>query len=81
MAAFTVIIFFSGHGLYEREFGEAYLLGYDSDPKDPYTTALSISEINQALGQSRRELTGARLILEVQLRSLSTRLRARTSRS
>src|SRR2546426_4176629 len=27
----TVLIFFSGHGLFEREFREAYLLAYDSD--------------------------------------------------
>src|SRR5262247_3742665 len=47
----TVLIFFSGHGLFEREFGESYLLGYDSDPKDPYGTALSISELGQALGR------------------------------
>src|SRR2546425_2947866 len=40
----TVLIFFSGHGMVEREFGEAYLLGYDSDPKDPYATALSVTE-------------------------------------
>src|SRR5437660_409146 len=30
----TIIIFFSGHGFFEREFKESYLLGYDSDPKD-----------------------------------------------
>lgn len=46
----TVLIFFSGHGLYEHEFGEAYLLAYDSDPKELYGSALSVSEINQALG-------------------------------
>ena len=45
----TVILFFSGHGIFEREFGESYLLGYDSDPKDPYTSALSVNEISQAL--------------------------------
>ena len=45
----TVILFFSGHGLFEREFGESYLLGYDSDPGNPYTGALSVSEISQAL--------------------------------
>jgi tetratricopeptide (TPR) repeat protein len=45
----TVILFFSGHGIYEREFGEAYLLGYDSDPKDPYTSAFSVSELREAL--------------------------------
>ena len=45
----TVLIFFSGHGLFEREFGESYLLGYDSDPRDPYGTALSVGELGQAL--------------------------------
>jgi len=45
----TVILFFSGHGVFERQFQESYLLGYDSDPRDPYTTALSVSEIGQAL--------------------------------
>jgi uncharacterized caspase-like protein/tetratricopeptide (TPR) repeat protein len=47
----TVLIFFSGHGVYEQEFGEAYLLGYDSDPKDLYGSALSVSDINQALAR------------------------------
>src|SRR5712692_1004676 len=50
----TVIIFFSGHGFFEREFGESYLLGYDSDPKDAYGSALSVSEIGQALGHRVR---------------------------
>ncbi|HEY3136133.1 MAG TPA: caspase family protein [Blastocatellia bacterium] len=50
----TVLIFFSGHGMVEREFGEAYLLGYDSDPKDPYATALSVTEITAALTQRIR---------------------------
>jgi tetratricopeptide (TPR) repeat protein/uncharacterized caspase-like protein len=45
----TVVIFFSGHGFFEHEFSEAYLLGYDSDPNDPYSTALSVNEITQAL--------------------------------
>lgn len=45
----TVLIFFSGHGLFEREFGEAYLLGYDADPKDPYGTAFSLADLTQAL--------------------------------
>jgi tetratricopeptide (TPR) repeat protein/uncharacterized caspase-like protein len=45
----TVLFFFSGHGLYENEFNESYLLGYDSDAKDPFSTALLTSEINQAL--------------------------------
>ena len=50
----TVLIFFSGHGIYENEFAEAYLLGYDSDPKDLYGSALSVSDINQALGRRVR---------------------------
>jgi len=45
----TVILFFSGHGFFEDQFGEAYLLGADSDSKDPYSTALSVSDIEQAL--------------------------------
>jgi tetratricopeptide (TPR) repeat protein/uncharacterized caspase-like protein len=50
----TVLIFFSGHGLFEKEFGESYLLGYDSDPKDPYGTALSVSELTQAFSRRVR---------------------------
>ncbi|HXI94281.1 MAG TPA: caspase family protein [Blastocatellia bacterium] len=57
----TVLIFFSGHGLFEREFGESYLLGYDSDPKDPYGTALSVSELGQAL--ARRVRSGRVLLM------------------
>ncbi|MFL6216678.1 MAG: tetratricopeptide repeat protein [Blastocatellia bacterium] len=50
----TVVIFFSGHGLFEQEFGEAYMLGADSDAKDPFATALSLNEINQALNKRVR---------------------------
>jgi tetratricopeptide (TPR) repeat protein len=57
----TVLIFFSGHGLFEREFGESYLLGYDSDPTDPYGTALSVSELGQAL--ARRVRSGRVLLI------------------
>ena len=57
----TVLIFFSGHGLFEREFGESYLLGYDSDPGDPYGTALSVSELGQAL--ARRVRSGRVLLI------------------
>ena len=57
----TVLIFFSGHGLFEREFGESYLLGCDSDPKDPYGTALSVSELGQAL--ARRVRSGRVLVI------------------
>ena len=50
----TVYIFFSGHGLVEREFGESYLLASDSDAKDPYATALSVSELSHALSSRVR---------------------------
>src|SRR6185503_10433542 len=57
----TVLIFFSGHGVFEREFGESYLLAYDSDPKDPYGSALSVGELSQAL--SRRVRSGRVLLI------------------
>ncbi len=50
----TVYIFFSGHGFFEREFNEAYLLGYDSDPQAPYSTALSVSDLGHALSRRVR---------------------------
>ncbi|HSB11488.1 MAG TPA: tetratricopeptide repeat protein [Blastocatellia bacterium] len=50
----TVIFFFSGHGLFEKEFGESYLLGFDSDTKDPFGTALALSELRQALASRIR---------------------------
>ena len=50
----TIIIYFSGHGFFERDFGESYLLGYDSDPKDVYDSALSVTEIGRALAQRVR---------------------------
>lgn len=46
-----VYIFFSGHGLVEKEFGESYFLAFDSDIKDPYSTAISITEISNALSR------------------------------
>jgi tetratricopeptide (TPR) repeat protein/uncharacterized caspase-like protein len=57
----TVLIFFSGQGVFEQEFGESYLLGYDSDPKDPYGTALSVNELGQAL--ARRVRSGRVLVI------------------
>lgn len=45
----TVVIFFSGHGFFEQEYGEAYLLGADSDAKEPFATGISLTEIKQAL--------------------------------
>ena len=50
----TVYLFFSGHGLVESEFKESYLLAYDSDPGNPYATAISIGEIGRALGHRLR---------------------------
>src|SRR6185295_7809726 len=50
----TVIFYFSGHGIFEREFGEAYLFGYDSDAKDPFGTGLALSELRRALGNRIR---------------------------
>lgn len=62
----TIIIFFSGHGFFEREFNQTYLLGYDSDPKDAYGSALSITEIEQAL--ARRVRSGHVLVIADALR-------------
>jgi len=50
----TVLFFFSGHGYYEQEFGESYLFGCDADAKDPFNTALSVSEIQQAISRRIR---------------------------
>ncbi len=44
-----VVIFFSGHGLFEQQYGESYLLAYDSDANDPFATAISVSELANAL--------------------------------
>src|SRR5262249_34980031 len=56
----TAIVFYSGQGFYEKEFGEAYLFGSDSDPKDPFSTALSLSEIGLAFA---RRVPAGRLLL------------------
>ena len=60
-ASDTVYIFFSGHGLVEREFGESYLMAADSDARDPYGTAVSVSELGHAL--SRRVRAGRVFII------------------
>ena len=57
----TAIIYFSGHGIVEHKFDEAYLLGYDSDPRDPYGSALSISDLEQAL--VKRVRTGSVFVM------------------
>ncbi|HEY7546949.1 MAG TPA: caspase family protein, partial [Blastocatellia bacterium] len=44
-----VVIFFSGHGLFERQYNESYLLAYDSDANDPFATAISVSDLANAL--------------------------------
>jgi tetratricopeptide (TPR) repeat protein len=56
----TIIFYFSGHGIYESAYGESYLLGYDSDDDSPYSTALSVSEITQALS---RRVKAARVLI------------------
>ena len=45
----TVYIFFSGHGIVESEYGESYLLAYDSDANLPYSSALSLRELSHAI--------------------------------
>jgi len=50
----TAILFFSGHGLVERSYNEPYLLCFDSDPKDPFATALSISDLEKAISKRVR---------------------------
>ncbi len=50
----TVYLFFSGHGIVEAEYGEAYLLAYDSDAKQPFASALSLRELNHAIGSRVR---------------------------
>jgi len=52
----TVILYFAGHGQKEadRASGDAdgytkYLLAYDANPTDPFTTALSMDEISRVL--------------------------------
>ncbi|HEY6327931.1 MAG TPA: tetratricopeptide repeat protein [Blastocatellia bacterium] len=46
----TVYIFFSGHGIVDREFGASYWLAYDSDPKNVDATAISVDDLKHALG-------------------------------
>jgi tetratricopeptide (TPR) repeat protein/uncharacterized caspase-like protein len=47
----TVTIYFSGHGIAEGEYGEAYLLAYDSDAKSPYASGVSLREISYAISR------------------------------
>jgi tetratricopeptide (TPR) repeat protein/uncharacterized caspase-like protein len=47
----TVYIFFSGHGYYETEYGEAYLLAYDSDATVPFATALPLKDLSYAISR------------------------------
>ena len=56
----TVILFFSGHGFVEKQFGEAYILCSDSDTLAPYATALSIRELTDAL---KRRVKASRVLL------------------
>jgi uncharacterized caspase-like protein/tetratricopeptide (TPR) repeat protein len=45
----TVTIYFSGHGIAETAYGEAYLLAYDSDAKSPYASGVSLRELSYAI--------------------------------
>jgi tetratricopeptide (TPR) repeat protein/uncharacterized caspase-like protein len=47
----TVYIFFSGHGIVERDFGASYWLAYDSDPKNVDATAISVDDLKHALSR------------------------------
>lgn len=57
----TVYIYFSGHGIAEMEYGEAYLLAYDSDAKLPYSSGVSLRELSYAI--SRRVKANRILII------------------
>jgi tetratricopeptide (TPR) repeat protein/uncharacterized caspase-like protein len=57
----TVYIYFSGHGIVETEYGEAYLMAYDSDAKLPYASGVSLRELSYAV--SRRVKAGRILII------------------
>jgi tetratricopeptide (TPR) repeat protein/uncharacterized caspase-like protein len=57
----TVTIYFSGHGIAESEYGEAYLLAYDSDAKSPYSSGVALRELSYAI--SRRVKAGRILII------------------
>jgi uncharacterized caspase-like protein len=50
----TLYIYFSGHGFYEKEFGESYLLPYDANPSDPYASALPLRELQYAIASRIR---------------------------
>jgi uncharacterized caspase-like protein/Flp pilus assembly protein TadD len=50
----TVYLFFSGHGIVENEYGESYLLAYDSDANLPYSSALSLRELSHAISSRVR---------------------------
>ena len=57
-----VIIFFAGHGATERDATspdgdglEKYLLPYDTDPADLYTTAMPMGEVGRILNRIRSE--------------------------
>jgi tetratricopeptide (TPR) repeat protein len=50
----TVYLYFSGHAIAETEYGEAYLLAYDSDAKLPYSTGVSLRELSYAISRRVR---------------------------
>jgi tetratricopeptide (TPR) repeat protein len=56
----TVYIYFSGHGIAETEYGEAYLLAYDSDAKLPYSSGVSLRELSYAIS---RRVKASRILI------------------
>ena len=57
----TVILFFAAHGMRKTSGGQdAFILTYDSDPQDPDRTALSMADLQQAIG---RELGNVKRVL------------------
>ncbi len=50
----TVYFYFSGQGIYESGFNEAYLLAYDSNASNPYATAISVADLRNAFVQRVR---------------------------
>lgn len=57
----VVYVFFAGHGVTEGG-REGYLLGYDSDPQDLYSTAISVSELDKIVTERIRARTVVLLV-------------------
>lgn len=57
----TVILLIAAHGVVDDKTSQAYIVSYDSDPGDLYSTAVSMSEI-QALMNDRLTQVGRALV-------------------